>query len=58
MWIGCSKLSLLRREYLSSVVKVLKKSPKGKNITNRDIFQVSSTRNDQKYDKSAVMQIS
>ena len=46
--IGCFKFSLLRREYLSSVIKELTKYLKGYNITNRDIFSISSSSSDQK----------
>ena len=38
IWIGCDKLSLLSREYLSSVLKVLADSCKILHITKRDIF--------------------
>ena len=37
-WIGFSKFSLLRREYLSPTVSVLTKSPKISFIIKRDIF--------------------
>ena len=44
---GCVKLSLLRREYLPSVVNVLIYSPKICCITKRDIFQLNLTHSDQ-----------
>ena len=37
--ISCVKLSLLRREYLSSAVSVLTTSPKILHITKADFFQ-------------------
>ena len=40
IWIGCFKLSLLRREYLSAAIKVLWNSYKVLHITKRDIFGV------------------
>ena len=55
IWNGCSKSSVLQREYLSSAVNVLTKCPKISHITKRDIFQVSFPQSDKKYDKSAVM---
>ena len=36
--IGCVKLSLLRKEYLSSAVNVLKKSYKALPLTKTDFF--------------------
>ena len=47
IWIGCLKLSLLRREYFSSVVIVLTESLKILHITKRDFFQRSYFRSDQ-----------
>ena len=41
IWIGCVKLSLLRREYLSSVVNVWKHSPKIFHITKRHFFELN-----------------
>ena len=41
IWIGFVKLSLLRREYLSSAVNVLSKIPDILDITKRDFFQVN-----------------
>ena len=39
--IGCVKLSLLRREYLSSAVNVWKHSPKIFHITKRHFFELN-----------------
>ena len=41
IWIGCVKFSLLRTEYLSSVVNVLTANPKMLHITKRDFFQLN-----------------
>ena len=41
IWIRCLRLSLLRREYLSSAVNVLTNSPKILKITNRDFIQLN-----------------
>ena len=38
IWIGCVKLSVLRREYLPSAVNVLTNSPNFLHITKRDSF--------------------
>ena len=38
IWRCCNKLSLLRRQYLSSTVHVLSNSPKVLHITKREIF--------------------
>ena len=38
--IGSPKLSLLQREYLSSVVNVLTNSPKSPDITKREMFEL------------------
>ena len=45
--ICCYKLSLLRREYLSSAVNVLTNSPKILHITMRDFFQLKCLYSDQ-----------
>ena len=42
IWIGCVELSLLRTEYLSSVVNVLTNSLKILYITYRDSLQLNS----------------
>ena len=47
IWIGCVKLSLLRRECLSLAVNVLTNSPKIVHITNRDFFQLNCLHKDQ-----------
>ena len=39
-WIGCVKLSLLRREYLLPAVNVLKNSPNFLSITKRNFFEL------------------
>ena len=41
IWIGWVKLSLLRREYLSSAVIVLTNSVKILHITKRDSFRLN-----------------
>ena len=41
IWIGCIKLSLLRGEYLSSVVNVLKNSFKILNSSKIDLFRLN-----------------
>ena len=41
-WIGCGKLVLLWREYLSSAVNVLTNTPTISDITKTDIFQINS----------------
>ena len=41
MWIGSVKLSLLRREYLSSAVYVLAKTPKILDTSKREFFQLN-----------------
>ena len=45
--IGCVKLSLLRREYLSSAVNVLTTSYKALRLTKTDIFRLNYLPNDQ-----------
>ena len=44
--IGCVNLSLLRREYLSSAVNVLKNTYKALLLTKTDFFQVNYLQND------------
>ena len=48
IWIGHVKLSLLRREYWSSAVNVLRNSLKIFHITKRDFFQLSCLHSDHK----------
>ena len=45
--IGCVKLSLLRREYLSSAVNVLTTSYKALRLTKRDFFRLNYLPNHQ-----------
>ena len=45
--IGCVKLSLLRREYLSSAVNVLTNSYKPLHLTKTDFFRLNYLPNDQ-----------
>ena len=45
--IACVKLSLLRREYLSSAVNVLTNSYKALRLTKTDFFRLNYLRNDQ-----------
>ena len=47
IWIGCIKLPLPRREYLSSAVNVLTKSPNIFHISKRDFFQLNCLHIDQ-----------
>ena len=47
IWIGCVKLSLLRREYFSSAVNVLTNSFKILHNTKRDFLQLNYVHNDQ-----------
>ena len=42
-----NKLSLLKREYLSTAVNVLRNSPKILHITKRDFFQLNCLHSDQ-----------
>ena len=44
--IGCVKLSLLRREYLSPVVNVLTNSYKALRLTKTDFFRLNYLQND------------
>ena len=44
--ICCVKLSLLRREYLSSAVNVLKNSYKALRLTKTDFFRLNYLPND------------
>ena len=46
-WRCCNKLSLLRKEYLSSAVNVLPNSPKTLHITKRHFFQLNCFHSDQ-----------
>ena len=57
IWIGCAKLSLLRREYLPSVVIILTDSCKTLHITKRDFCTSTSFAVIINYNKSAVVQI-
>ena len=58
IWIGCFKLSLLRREYLLSTVNVLTKSPKILQITKRDFLQLNAFTLINKCGKGTVVMIS
>ena len=44
--IGCVKLSLLRREYLSSAVNVLTNTYKALHLTKTDFFPLNYLQND------------
>ena len=44
--IGCVKLSLLRREYLSSAVSVLTNTYKALHLTKTDFFRLNYLQND------------
>ena len=46
IWIACIKLSLLKREYLSSAINVLTKFYKVLDITKTDIFQPNYLQNE------------
>ena len=48
IWIGCLKLSLLRRKYLSLAVNVLANSLKILHSTDIDFFQLNYVHSDQK----------
>ena len=48
IWVVCCKFSLLRREYLSSVYKVLTNSPQISDITRRTIFELDFPDSDKK----------
>ena len=41
IWIGCGKLSQLRREYLPSALSLLGESFEILHVTNRDFLQVN-----------------
>ena len=58
MRVGCRKLSLSRKEYLSSAVNVLTNSPEISDINMRDIFPLISLRIMGKYNKGAFFQVS
>ena len=47
IWIGCVKLSLLRREYLPSALSVLGNSLEILHITNRNFLKVNCLHSDQ-----------
>ena len=47
IWIGCVKLPLLRREYLSSAVNVLTNNLQIFHVTKRDSFQLNYLHSDQ-----------
>ena len=47
IWIGCVKLSLLRREYLPSALSMLGKSLEILHITNRNFLKVNCLHSDQ-----------
>ena len=47
IWIGCVKLSPLRRDYMSSAVNVWTKSPNILRITKRDFFEMNCLHSDQ-----------
>ena len=47
IWIGCVKFSLLRREYLPSLLSVLGNSLEILHVTNTDFLPVNRLHNDQ-----------
>ena len=47
IWIGRVKLSVLRRQYLSSAINVLKNSPNIFHITKRYFLQLNHLHSDQ-----------
>ena len=57
IWNGYGKLSLLQRRYLSSGVNILTNSLNISHITNRDIFKLNFLQRNEKYDRSALIQI-
>ena len=58
IWIGCAKFSIEWREYLSSAVNVLSDSPEISDLSQRDIFLLNWSQNDEKTDNSVFVQIS
>ena len=58
IWIGYGNFLLLLRKYISSGVNILTNRLKILHITNRDIFQLNFPQSDEKYERSAVMQVS
>ena len=55
---GCRKVFLIRTEYFSSAIDVLTNSPNIQDIVKNDIFLINFPRIGEKYDKSALLQIS
>ena len=47
IWNGCSKLSVLWREYLSYAANVLANSPKTSDMAKRDVLQLDLSQIDQ-----------
>ena len=47
IWVGCLKLSLLRREYLWPALNPLKNSPEILSIIKRDLFELNFLPSDQ-----------
>ena len=47
IWVGCLKLSLLRREYLWSALNVLRNTVQNLPITKRYFFQLNCLHSDQ-----------
>ena len=58
IWIGCSELSLLRREYLSPAINMLTNILKTLHITQTNIFYSIAFTVINKYGESGVRQIS
>ena len=48
IWIVCCKISLLRQEYLSSSVNVLKSNPKILDLSKREFFELNLSQNEDK----------
>ena len=57
MWIFCIHLSVLIREYLWSVVNVLRKGQKNFHVSNSDFFSSSTSTVITQDDKGAVIKI-
>ena len=47
IWVGCFKLSILRRKYLWQVVDMLKNSPKILSISKRNFYELNCLHSDQ-----------
>ena len=55
VWSCCQKICILRREYLSSGVNVIKNSLKISDVTKADIFQLDDLKFIEKYQNSGAV---